>query len=198
VSEILNGLPIDTGGLLADNQALPTTGVTLLSVHDYLRDSTGWIAEKEITLAGNAGPESVNIYQLTGSVEIASIYGTISEVTTLANLTGGHLELWDGTAAVDITKNDGVLSGMAIGTILAKNAAASVTIGINDNSAGALLEGSLAKAYAPFFITQKTGVATYIRWTYTTTDAPIAAKIVWGCRYRPRAYDGVLGTLTAV
>lgn len=199
MAEIINGLPVDTGQLLANNQALPTDGITLLSVHDYLRDSTGWTASKEITLAGNAGPESVNIFQITGSCEIVSIYAAISEVTTLANLTAGHLELWDGSAAVDITLNDGVLSGMGVGTILSKNGLVTDTIGISDNSVGAVMEASTpAKAYVPFFVTQKTGVATYIRWTYTTTDAPIAAKMIWGCRYRPRAYDGVLGTLAAV
>ena len=108
--------------------------------------------------------------------------------------------MYDSTAAVDITDNDGTLSGMAVGTMLIKNAAKSETIGIADNAAGVVVEGaSLTKAYSTFVVSQKTGGAnTYVRFTYTTSDAPIAAQIEWHCRYRPEEYGGVMGTLTAV
>ena len=194
MNDFANGYDILNG-----NFAMPATGIQDDSIHDYFHKGIGESVVKEITLAGNAGAESVNIFQLTGSVDILSIYAFISDATTLANLTGGHLELWDSTAAVDITKNDGVLSGMGVGTLLVKNAAASTTIGIANNAVGALTEGaSLSKAFAPFFITQKTGANTYVRWTYTTSDAPIVAKLEWHCRYRPEDHGVVTGTLTAV
>lgn len=199
MAEILNGAPISTGHILADNQALSDTGVVSGSVHDYFHDSTGESVTKEITLSADATTASENIFQLTGSVEIVSIYGCITDATTLTNCTAAQLQLWDSTAAVQITKNDGVLSGLGVGSIMLKNAAATVTMAIADNAAGAVTEGSsLSKAYAPFFVTQKTGANTYIRFTYTTTDSPINAKIAWTVRYRPKACDGTLGTLVAV
>jgi hypothetical protein len=199
MAEIINGLPISTGHILADNQTLSDDGIQEDSNHDYWHQSVGESLSNEITLAASGGSESLNIAQLTGTVEIVSIHGFISDATTLANLTGGSLQLWDSTAAVQITKNDGVLSGMAVGTLLVKNAAATDTISIANNATGVVTEAAtLSKAFEPFFITQKTGANTYIRWTYTTSDTPIDAKIFWHIRYRPESHGAVTGTLVAV
>jgi hypothetical protein len=190
-----NGRP--SNGLV--NQEMSDTGIEEGSLHWYMHLTAGETVSKEITLAGNAGPESVNIFKLTGTVEIISIHGFITDATTLANLTGAHLELWDSTAAIDLTKNDGVLSGMGVGTLLAKNATASTTIAIADNSVGAFTEGAtVTRAYADFFLTQKAGADTYVRFTYATTDAPIDAKIYWHAQYRPEEHNDVQGTLVAV
>ena len=198
MAEIINGIPITTGHILADNQAMSSVGIQDDSIHDYFHSSVGEGVTKTITLSGT-GATSLNIFPLTGTVEVVSIHGFITAAATLTNLTGGHLELWDSTAAVDLTKNDGALSGMGVGTLLVKNALAASTIGIADNVAGALTEGaSLSKAFAPFFITQKTGANTYIRWTYTTTDSPIAGTIFWHVKYRPENHGVVTGTLVAV
>jgi hypothetical protein len=90
---------------------------------------------------------------------------------------------------------------MGVGTLIAKNAAATVTMAIANNAAGALTEGaSLSKAFAPFFITQKTGANTYVRMTYTTTDSPIAGSMLIHARFRPEEHTlaGAQGTLVAV
>lgn len=200
MAEILNGAPISTGHILADNQAMSSSGIQDDSVHDYFHQGVGESATKEITLAADAGSESVNIFQLTGTVEIVGIHGFITDATTLTNLTGASLQLYDSAAAVQITKNDGVLSGLGVGTLIVKNAAATVTMAVASNAAGAVTESSTipAQAFAPFFITQKTGANTYVRFTYTTTDSPIDAKIFWHVRYKPESHGVVTGTLTAV
>jgi len=169
------------------------------SVHDYLEQSSGEYVYKTITLSANNTSASVNIFQLTGTVEVMQIFGSIATKTTLANLTAWYFDLYDSTASVPLTKNDGVLSAMAVGTIFYKNAAASVTMAIGNNAAWAMEEAATGvKAFMPFMITQKTWANTYIRFNYTTTDAPINATLRISVRYRPHTAGWVKGTLIAV
>jgi len=55
----------------------------------------------EITLSASNTTASVNIFQITGSVKIMSIYGVVTDAAT--NLTAGFLELYDGGNHPDIT-----------------------------------------------------------------------------------------------
>lgn len=184
---------------LTGNGAMPSSGIEGDSIHDYFHKGIGESVNKVITLAASGGSESVNIFQLTNTVRIVSIHGFVETATTFTNCTAAQFDLWDSTAAVALTKNDGVLSGMAVGTFFAKNAAATVTMAVANNATGVLTEGaSLSKAFAPFFITQKTGANTYVRFTYTTSDAPIAATLGIHCRFIPESWNGTRGTLTAV
>lgn len=167
------------------------------SVHDYLERGTGKVLSNSITLNANNTSANVNVFQLTGSVEIMRIYGALTDTTTLTNCTGAYFDLYDSTAAVAITKNDGVLSGMAVGTFFLKNANTATTMAVADNSAGAVTEpATLGKAFYPFIVTQKTGANTYIRFNYTTTDAPANATATIYVEYREPPDSG--GTLTAV
>jgi hypothetical protein len=165
------------------------------SVHDYLERASGEPLSKTITLNANNTTANVNVFQLTGSVEIFKIWGKIATKTTLANCTDVHFDLYDSTAAVALTKSTtGVLSAMAVGTIFVKNAPAATVITVADNVAGALTEPAANKAFYPFIVTQKTGANTYIRFNYTTTDAPANATATIYVEYRPMG----VGTLVAV
>jgi hypothetical protein len=200
MAEILNGAPISTGHILADNQALSADGIVADSLHDYMHKGIGEHRTKTMTLDADATTASENIFQLTGTCTIVEIYGFIVDATTLTNLTGASFDLYDSAAAVQITKNDGALSGLAVGTLFTKNAAAGVTMAVGDNANGAVVESATipAQGFAPFHIVQKTGANTYVRFTYTTTDSPIAAQLEIHARFIPRLYTGVTSTLVAV
>ena len=75
------------------------------SLHDYHEADVGEPVSNEITLNVNNGTQSVNIFQLTRSVVLVSLYGIVTDATTLANLTAGHFNLFSGALDVDITKN---------------------------------------------------------------------------------------------
>ena len=169
------------------------------SVHGYFEQFVGEPAIKLVTLSGT-GATSVNLFQLIGTVEIVQIHGCIVDATSMATLTGAHWDLWDSTAALPITKNDGVLSAMAVGTFFYKNANLTITMAVSNNSVGRVNEPTTGvKAFTPFVITQKTGANTYIRFTYTTAVNPINAQLCFHINYIPHTYDGVnKGTLTAV
>lgn len=165
------------------------------SVHDYLVRSSGEPLSKTVTMNANNTTANVNCFQLTGSVEILKIWGKIATKTTLTNCTDVHFDLYDSTASVAITKTTtGTLSGMAVGTIFVKNADASVVVAVADNAAGKVTEPPANRAFFPFIVTQKTGANTYIRFNYTTTDAPANATATIYVEYRPMG----IGTLVAV
>jgi len=182
----------------AMNEAL-SSSPDIDSVHEYHEQSVGEPVENLITLSGT-GATSRNLFQVVGTVELMQMYGCVADSTSMANLTGAHWELYDSLAAVDLTKNDGVLSGMAVGTFFYKNATAAVTMAVNNNVVGAMSEAVTGvKAFTPFVITQKFGADTFIRFTYTTTTNPINAQLYFRMRFRPHVYDGVnRGTLVAV
>lgn len=158
--------------------AAPSTK-TPNSVFDHLEQSIGTPASKVITLSVNNNTQSLNCFQITGTVEVIRLYAEITTVTTLANCTNAFFELYDSTASVDITKSaaGAALSGMAVGTFMVKDAAVGTALAVANNVVGAVTEGSTTKIYNEFFATQKTAADTYIRFTYTSTDAPVAATI---------------------
>jgi len=166
------------------------------SPYDHLHRGFGEIDEKDITLSANNTTASVNLFQITNSVQIYRIWGEVTRATTLANLTAGSFDLYDSTAAVQISAATGVLSGASVGTIFAKTGLAANAFDVNDATAGSVIEQTYegSDVFNSFIVTQKNGADTFVRFTYTTTDAPIDADIMFYVEFR--TLDG--GTLTAV
>ena len=172
------------GALDALNTAAPVVKI-VESVYDHLEQATGTLASKTITLDVNNGTQSLNCFQLTGSIKALRLYAEITTASTFTNCTNVFFELYDSTSSVDITKSSpgAVLSGLAVGTFMVKNAVASTALEVADNVAGAIVEDSTTKIFHQFFLTQKTAANTYIRFTYTSSDAPVAATITVYCDY---------------
>jgi len=162
-----------------------------LSLNDKIFTILPDRVDKTITLIGTGATAKNNIFLVTGSVELVSIVGQkISGAMT--NLTAGFLELTDGA---DITADGIVLSGLANGTTFAKTGLAAAALDLADNVGGKVTEAAAAGAiYSPCILTAKTAVATYVIFTYTTSDAPIVGTIKWVAEYK--SING--GTLTAV
>lgn len=169
------------------NKSDTSAGTSLVSI---TKRTSGSLASKAVTMNASNTTANVNCFQITGTVNILKIYGILTAKTTLTNCTATYFDLYDSTAAVEITKSDGVLSGLAVGTTMIKTAVNTTTATIIDNVAGAVSDTT----FLPFFVEQKTGANTYIRFNYTTTDAPANAVMTVYVEYR------LLGgaTLTAV
>ena len=183
--------------LQAMNQTM-AKGEVSNSVHDHLDRAVGHVLSNDITIDENNGSANVNCFQITGSVEIYRIYGAIKTATTLTNCTATYFDLFTaGDAADVITKNDGVLSGMPAGTFFSKEGVKTVTMTVLDPSTIIVTEPATdKKQFTPFIITQKTGVDTFVRFNYTTTDAPANAVFTIYVEYRKPPSGG--GTITAV
>lgn len=182
-----------TRALIALNLPLAgTPGVD--SVHDYLERIGGELVSKAATMNVNNGTQSVALFTLTGSVLVYKIWGVLTAKTTLTNCTNLSLDLYDATAAVQITKSTGTtLSGLAVGTMLVKNGLAAVNLGLHDNATGVVGEPAASgKDFSEFAVTKKNGATTQIRMTYTSTDAPANAVLTWYLAYRKLSADGAL------
>lgn len=177
------------------NQEHPMT-ITENSVFDHLHRACGDIESKVATLSVNNGTQSINLFQITGTVQILKIYGFITAKTTLTNLTGAHLDVYDGTIDTDITKASpgATLSGMAVGTYFAKTGLASVDLAVSNNATTIVAEATGNKLFSESEITQKLSTNTFIRFHYASTDTPINAQLTLYCEWR--GMDG--GTLVAV
>lgn len=153
----------------------------------------GKIASKTITLNANNTTANVNVFQFTGTVKVLSLHGRIKTATTLTNLTAAYFNVWDGTAQRDITLNTGVaMSGFGVGAFFAKLFRATIALTAQDNNAANYVEdGGSKNLYQQFMIVQKIATASYIRFTYTTTDAPINAELEIFIEYVDDDYSSV-------
>jgi len=179
------------------NLDLMDTDCGVNSVHCHLDRAGGHVISNDITINADNASANVECFQITGSIEIYRIYGTIKTKTTLANCTAVYFDLFPtGWAAVAISKNNGVLSGLAVWAFFTKEAVATTTITIIDNALAVVTEPVTdKKQFTPFIVTQKTGVDTFIRFNYTTTDTP--ADAVFGIYVEYRKPPEGEGTIVA-
>jgi len=157
-------------------------------VRDDLFMRGGFHLDKVVELNANNTTASVNIAKINGSVEILRIAGIVTNAATLSNCTDVYLEFWNGSEGVAITKSPGAtLSGLVLNSYVAKTASAASALSVINASTGGIVEPATGgRTFFPFAITQKGGADTFIRMTYTTTDAPINAHIEWHITWRPQ------------
>lgn len=151
---------------------------------------------KTITLNANNTSASVNVFQVTGTLVVLNIHGELMTKTTLTNCTSVYFDLWDGTTSVPITKTTGAsMSGYNVGAFLIKDSDVASALTILNNNQCRINEAAVgAKENAPFTTVAKTATNTYIRFNYTTTDAPANATVKVDCEWK----DIDSGVLTAV
>lgn len=141
--------------------------------------SGGKHISKTITLSANATSANVNVFQITGTVNVKGLHGEVVAVTTLNNCTSVYFDLWDGTTSTAITKTTGAnMNGFGVGSFFIKDASNSTELSTINNDQARIKEAATgARVYTEFLATQKISTTTYIRFNYTTTDAPINAQI---------------------
>ncbi len=149
------------------------------------------VLHKVLTLDGSA---SQNLFQITGDVEVKYIYGAV-ETALAADVTGAVLELYDSTAAVDITATAAApaISSLPVGSYLAKTGAAAVIMTVQSSAAGAVVE-NVGNIFALFTVMQKTaGANTFIR--LTRAGAGASGVIDWRIEWRPLSSDGFVAVV---
>jgi hypothetical protein len=173
--------PTTVPGVLA--LATQVQGADMGSVAEAVNRVAGTSSFANINCNVNNGTQSLNCFAVSGAVRILKLYAFIM-MGTFTNCTAAFFELDDGAAQVPITLNNGVLSGMGQGTVITRQADASVTMDIMNPVAGAVSEPAGDQAlFKEFAVLSKTGQPTNIRFTYTSTDTPanvqIAVAVDW-------------------
>lgn len=158
--------------------------------------SGGKHVSKTITLSANNTSANVNVFQLTGVCSIMALHAEIKAATTLTNCTSVYFDLWDGTTSSPITKTTGAdISGFGVGSFLIKDANNASSITTIQNDQARIVEAASGNHVELGFVAiQKISTNTYIRFNYTTTDAPINAQIDVHVNYK----DIDSGTIVAV
>jgi len=169
---------------------VPATLVSNAPESILYRDG-GYRVSKTLNLTVNVGSETLNTFLVTGSVRVLGLYGFVTVATTIVNCTAVYFSLYDGTNTVVLTLDGAVLSGAAVGSMFLRNAVAGTALAVALSTQNRLTDTS---SLLPFILTAKNGANTYVRFHYTTTDAPIAATVQIYAEYNGLAG----GLLTAV
>lgn len=164
------------------------------SPYDMGFRSAGKVIVVEDVVVTGTGSVNLNVFQVDGTVRVLNTWAQITEVTTLANLTDMYADVWDGSVSAPLTKSPGAsLSGAPVGTFFTKDKAISETYTVLLADQARVAEAA-TKGAVPFYVNQKNGVDTFIRFNFTTTDAPVSFKMtVW---FEYQEING--GTLTLV
>ena len=141
---------------------------------------------KDVNGAGAAA--SVNLFQLTGTVELKALWGAFTDVTETTAITVPSFDLRDDAATVQLTAVGGApaLSGAGLGSVIAKEGLAATALAFNNSSAARVSESAFNRVFVGSLLTQKAGQDTFIRFTCTTdanTNVTIAFYAAWVCRY---------------
>ena len=168
------------------------------TAYNYL-GRLGSVADKTLTISGTpTGAQHENIYQVFGAVEILMLFGHFYSVTDVSAITVAYIDLWDGTLATEITDNTGVnLSGASQGSLIYRDNLATTAMSFLNSSTGKILDGGIGLGLlAPVIALQKSGVATYIRFNYTSDGGGCDCEIRFNAIWRPLVME--VGSLLTV
>ena len=143
---------------------------------------------KEITFT-TTGAQTYNLFRVYGTVLINAISAHVT-TTICDNLTLPKLETWDGTAAIEITDDDGgALTDLPVDSYIVKDRKVAEGLEVFDASAASVGDKWDAKE-AAFSVTAKAGVATYIRFSCTSTTTPPTGALHWHVEWEPKTDNG--------
>lgn len=144
------------------------------SACDMLQRSAGRLLCVEGAVITGTGTVNIPVLKLTGSVEILNQWAEIKTIDTLTNLTNMYADLWDGSTSVVLTKTTGAsLSGAPVGTIFSKREPATDAYDVAFADQPRLIEKATKDIINPFIVTANNSAETFIRFNFTTTDAPV-------------------------
>jgi hypothetical protein len=131
-----------------------------------IQDIDGIHVQKSVTLTGN-GASTENLFQVTGTCQVKMLFGFCTEATDSTTLSNFKWELWDSTAATNITGTVNA-SGAVAGALVYKEALLVGAAVFANPTTGLVVEPAAnKKTFEPFIAMQKTGANTYIRLSYT-------------------------------
>ena len=156
--------------------------MVLNSPYCGLHRAAGYLARNQLAIGAFAGVQNLNLFQVTGTIELCGIWGTFTDVTNVATLNAASWNLYDGAAAQPITSAAGVaIGGAALGSTISKESAAANALVFQDAVAGSYSECAFNKVFTGGLVVQKVATNTYIRFTVTTDAATNCGIDFWCC-----------------
>jgi hypothetical protein len=153
------------GEQIPETLALPDN-----SIGDMLNRRIGRSFKGFVPIVRGVGSHAINVFKITGTVLVVNQFAIISAITNLTNCTNVYASFWDGTVSNDLTLDGITLSGVPVGTTFFKDKVETVPYTLLDASAGAVYEPTDWKEGKPFYVQQKYGVDSFIRFHLDTTS----------------------------
>jgi len=152
------------------------------------------VGNQKTLAAGAGGTESLNLFQIIGTVEIEALMCEVTTALSAGALDAAHFEQHDGAAAIDLTLNTGVISSLGIGSMFFKGGLVGENFTVLDNAVGAFAEHAAdLLVFKRFVVTKKLGAATYVRLTYHNSGGGAATGVVRpSLIWRPKSQDGLV------
>jgi len=181
---------------LTTNLATANTNIsdieTIVNKASYADDTT---VSKAITLdAGITTADTKNLFTVTGTCLVKRIYGVITTDTTLTNITGVGLQLYDTNTTTAIDNGALTVNAPGANTVMLKVEGSATNLAHLAGTAQGFDEGGLGsdEYFYPFLVKGSTAVTTYIRFKYTTTTEAANGAMTWYCIYEPISPNGAL------
>lgn len=161
---------------------------------DCLHRSAGAIVTKNLLVnPGGAAAQTYNIFKVTGTVEVVSLYGIFIDVTNVVTVTVVSYDLNDAVNTVVLTAAAGVnCSTAALGSLVGKTGLAAVAATFLNASQIRMNELALSTQFQGFIVTAKSAVATnYIRFK-VTTDVNTNCRLLFYANWIARSSTSAL------
>lgn len=142
--------------------------------------------EKELSIVLPVGAQTVNVFQVFGSVRVINQWARITEVTLMDNVTAVYATLYDGTTTTNLTADGAVLSNLGVGTFFTKEKDVTNTYSVLSGATSGVLETTVDKNIGrPFTVNQKNGANTYIQLNATAGGSEQSFKMILHFEYKP-------------
>ena len=142
--------------------------------------------EKEVSIVLPVGAQTVNMFQVFGSVRIINQWARITDVTLMDDVTAVYATLYDGTTTTNLTANGITLSNLGVGTFFTKEKDVTNPYSLLSGATSGVLETALDKNIGrPFTVNQKNGANTYIQLNATAGGSEQSFKMVLHFEYKP-------------
>lgn len=137
--------------------------------------------------------QTINMFQVTGTVRISEVVGTVKEIITSAGAPTIHLSVFSANGEVDITDDPGPdIINDVVGTVYVKNnvSTSALTKGENDNTPFIIENGNYRDPDVAIDVGADDAATTYIRWN--SNAACTDGQIEWHIKWEPVTDDGFL------
>jgi len=144
-----------------------------------------------VSAAGVA--ESTNLFRISGAVKVYNLYGKFVDCTDVSAVTVAHIDLYDDSSKA-ITKATGTdLSGITVGSLIGRNAAATTALYLADAADGIVADGDLGSDFFAAFLAMAQGdTDTFIRFNFTSDGGGYNFKINWEVTWIPLFDDSYI------
>jgi len=124
----------------------------------------------EVPIVKGVGTHAINVFKVTGTILVISQIAIITDITNLTNCTNVYASLYDGTLSKNLTADGAVLTAANVGDTFFKDKDETQIYTLLSAATCETYEPSNFKEGKPFYVLQKSGVDTFIRFHLATTS----------------------------